>query len=95
MNDNVINLNPSVPASVKCTCLNCAHCFETKIEPGELDGVTCPVCNTAKTVPFTLVAPPDDIEVYICECGNDLFRDLGEGTLQCAKCGEITDPVEE
>lgn len=99
MNDNVIELNqdPKISASVTCTCLECANRFDTKVEPGDITKpIECPLCHSAKTLPYSLVAPPDDIEVYMCgNCGNDLFRDLGDSVLQCAKCGEITEPEYE
>ena len=91
MTENIVELYPRTINTLTFTCIGCSTRFEASFEPDGLEAVVCPACNTKRVVPFVVVAPPPDVDCYICECGGEFFRVLPEGLSQCIKCGDVTE----
>lgn len=88
---NVVNLDDHRPhAGGPALCLECRHEWHAVAPVGVLS-FECPQCGTSKGCWMGVCIPAEKTPIYTCECGNDLFFVLMDGTL-CAKCGVKHNP---
>lgn len=90
--DNVIQF-PGTPEEMRwaagpARCLNCKHEWEAAAPIGTL-WLLCPQCDSSKGR-FQLPHMHSGYH-YVCECENDLFAILDDGTTYCPNCGQVHD----
>ena len=87
MSSNIIDLDahrPHIQGPAKC--LHCNHEWQTVALAGVIN-VMCPSCGLMKGIFNGIIAPPEDREVWVCGCGNDLFRITRDASI-CIQCGK-------
>ena len=82
---SIINEDHPQYAQGVAQCLLCKHEWDAEIETG-ITYFECPVCSSEKGHFVGPCGPPDDVGVYVCNCGNSLFvlTDIGH---MCPNCG--------
>lgn len=67
-------------------CLHCKHEWVAVAPAGVVD-FECPACGLYKGHRIGICVPPADEEIWICQCGGDLFMLRRHGPPLCVKCG--------
>lgn len=90
---DVVDLNsrrPHLEGAAKC--VECQHVWQAVAPTGTWQ-LECPACGLLKGVWKFITVPGRDIEIYVCECGNDMYflRKDGAHCLKCAKVHAYAD----
>jgi Zn finger protein HypA/HybF involved in hydrogenase expression len=72
-------------ATGQAICLHCQHSWVAIAPVGTID-LECPECKLPKGAFNYACVPPDDVKVWECHCGNQLFYITPEGHW-CPNCG--------
>ena len=83
--NNVIPFKKESTIEGSAFCLQCAHTW-TAIAPSGTVRLECPECHTEKGLFKFDCVPPEGTQIWVCNCGNDLFFITPVGHL-CPNCG--------
>ena len=67
-------------------CIGCRHEWSAIAPAGTVE-LECPQCECMKGRFRNLFETYEDEKVWVCNCGNDLFKVTETGTM-CVNCGE-------
>ncbi|WP_129141530.1 hypothetical protein [Modicisalibacter coralii] len=85
---NVTSLDDYRPHdSGNARCLQCGHEWHAVVPSGVKGNLECPACHFSKGEFLGNCVPPEDWEIFTCNCGNDQFYVL-HGAVFCRGCGE-------
>jgi ribosomal protein L37AE/L43A len=69
----------------------CPMCGAHELQPHSRNSTRCPSCGPLegaflKTL-FQIIALPDAIDAYACDCGHPVMRRLPDDVYRCPACG--------
>lgn len=86
---------PAPPQSIvgPVRCFGCRHEWTAEADVGVTE-FECPTCATMKGRRMGVVLPKDG-ELWVCNCGNELFFITPIGGPLCANCGVYHRPYDD
>ena len=70
----------------KARCMHCSHEWEAVVPIGVLECFECPSCHLMRGM-FRYPFVKEGQQVWVCNCGNDLFHMTPNG-MYCPNCGD-------
>jgi Zn finger protein HypA/HybF involved in hydrogenase expression len=75
--------------SGEAICLHCRHTWQA-VAPVAVFDLECPECRTMQGV-WNYHLMPANGDVFVCNCGNNLFILQSNGRKMCPACGTYSD----
>lgn len=66
-------------------CISCRHEW-VSVAPVGVTALECPQCETMTGVWSSMIYPHEDVEIWQCDCGGDVFWLLRDAFM-CLRCG--------